>query len=458
VGESVRTGGTGPGRLRRSRPSIRARATLGAVVVVLVALVVGAVAFVWVLRTSLDDGVRTTGERTLDTLSSRVEADGAGAVSDEDDDVLVQVQDDAGRVLAHGDDAGSAPISTEDGARYRHDGATWLLVSDDVDLPGGGDGTIVIGASLDDADAAVREVTVLLVVAVPVMGLLMALVTWAVVGRALRPVDRMRREVDDIEASRLHARIAEPGSGDEVDRLATTMNRMLDRLDRSQRTQRRFVSDASHELRSPLATIRQHAELARAHPAVTGVEELADVVLDEGERLRDLVESLLLLTRIDERGADRDQDVDLDDLLLAAAARVRGAGRVTVEASGIGPARVHGDDRLLGRVVRNLVDNAVRHAAGTVTLGLRVDGGTAVLSVADDGDGIAPDDRTRVFERFVRLDDGRARDAGGSGLGLAIVDGIVRAHGGVVFVEQASPRGARFVVRLPSADPAAHPV
>lgn len=420
---------------------------------VLVALVVGAVAFVGVLRTSLVDGVRSSAEQTLDGLGARVEADGAAAVEAEDDDVLAQLQDGHGRVLARAEDSPEQPLATEE-SRYRHDGEPWLLVPDDVELPDGTDGVLVVGAPLEDADDAVRTVTVLLVVAVPGVVALMSLVTWLVVGRALRPVDRMRREVDAVEGANLHARVDEPGSGDEVDQLARTMNRMLARLEASQQAQRQFVSDASHELRSPLATIRQHAEVARAHPEVTGTADLADVVLGEGARLQDLVESLLLLTRVDERGRERDRAVDLDDLVFAEAARARpvppGTERsVRVDVVGVAPARVRGDDRLLGRVVRNLVDNAVRHAERTVTVALATVDGDAVLTVDDDGHGVPEADRARVFERFVRLDEGRARDVGGSGLGLAIVDAVVRGHGGTVTVSAAPAGGARFTVRLP---------
>ncbi len=435
-------------RVRRPR-SIRARATGGAAVVVLVALVIGAVAFVGVLRSSLTDGVRSSAEQTLDGLSTRVEADGAAAVEAEGDDVLAQLQDGTGRVLARGEDSPDAALAAADESRYRHDGERWSLVSDDVELPDGTEGVLVVGLPLEDADAAVRTVSVLLVVAVPVVVALMSLVTWFVVGRALRPVDRMRREVDDVEGVNLHARVAEPGSGDEVDRLAATMNRMLARLEASQQAQQRFVSDASHELRSPLATIRQHAEVARAHPDVTGPAELAAVVLDEGARLQDLVESLLLLTRVDERGRARDRAVDLDDLVFAEGSRSAGAAAVRVDVSGVAPARVGGDDRLLARAVRNLVDNAVRHAASTVTVTLVGAGDDAVLTVDDDGQGIPEQDRQRVFDRFVRLDEGRARDAGGSGLGLAIVDAVVRAHGGSTAVSTAPTGGARFTVRLP---------
>ncbi|MEK6312138.1 MAG: ATP-binding protein, partial [Curtobacterium sp.] len=180
-------------------------------------------------------------------------------------------------------------------------------------------------------------------------------------------------------------------------------------------------------------------------------DELAGVVLDEGARLEDLVTSLLLLTRVDERGVERDTAVDLDDVVLVEAVRLRGLG-VTVDAGAVGAARAAGDPVLLGRVVRNLVDNAARHAGSKVVLGLAVDAREVVLTVDDDGTGVPVEQRERVFERFVRLDEGRARDAGGSGLGLAIVHDVVRAHGGSVAVSDAPGGGARFVVRLPVSD------
>jgi len=433
----------------RRTPSIRARATFGAVVVFVLALVLGSLVFVGILRSTLVDGVVSTAEQSLDTLSARVELAGAPAVADVDD-VLVQVLDDAGTVLASGDDTGSAPLPTADRAEVKRDGEHWLVVSDEVELPGDREGTIIVGAPLDDTDEATSTVSWLLVAGVPLVAAVMGVVTWFVVGRALRPVDRMRREVDEIQSSRLGSRVQEPGSRDEIGRLATTMNRMLGRLERAQTRQQRFVSDASHELRSPLATMRQHAELARAHPEAIELAELSDVVIAEGDRLQQLVDSLLLLTRLDERGAERGDDVDLDDLVLEAASRVRAAGTVEVDTSGVGPARVRGDRALLGRAVRNLADNAARHARARVTLTVVTRGDRVEFSVDDDGVGISPADRESVFERFVRLDEGRARDAGGSGLGLAIVAAAVAAHGGTVEVATAPTGGARFTVHLPA--------
>ncbi|OII04813.1 sensor histidine kinase [Curtobacterium sp. MCBA15_005] len=428
--------------------------------VVLAALVLGAVAFVVVLRLVLLDGVRTSAEAGLEQVSSRVETDGAAAVTGYED-VLVQVIGDGGAVLAHGEDADGAALPTADESRWTHDGERWLLVADDVDLPGGGEATLVYGTTLDQADTAVRTAVVLLAVGVPVLVLVLVAVTWAVTGRSLRPVEQMRTEVETIRAARPDARVEVPDTGDEVARLASTMNAMLDRLELSAASQRRFVSDASHELRSPIASIRQHAEVAVAHPERTEAADLADVVRSEAVRLQDLVTGLLELSRLDEGGIRTRRPVDLDDLALDAVARARArstagdapardgdAPAVRVDGSAISAARVLGDERVLAGVVRNLVDNAVRHASTRVAVSLTEHDGSAVLTVDDDGTGVPEDERERVFERFVRLDEARSRDAGGAGLGLAIVRDAVRAHGGDTTVVTSPLGGARFVVRI----------
>jgi signal transduction histidine kinase len=283
-----------------------------------------------------------------------------------------------------------------------------------------------------------------------------------VASRALAPVERIRREVEQITGHRLDRRVPEPESRDEIHRLARTMNQMLGRLEDSRTRQQQFVADASHELRSPLASIRQTAEVARAHPDALPEGELAEAVLEESARMQRLVEQLLLLTGADEGAVARaHHDVDLDDLALAEARRIgrsgaggSGAGRsgLAVETSGVGAGRVRGDRTALAQVVRNLADNAARHADRTVTFGVHESRDGVDLVVEDDGPGIPDDQRERVFERFARLDEARARDAGGSGLGLAIVREIVAAHGGTVTVSSSALGGARFVVRLPAPD------
>nr|WP_275940923.1 HAMP domain-containing sensor histidine kinase [Nocardioides zeae] len=286
----------------------------------------------------------------------------------------------------------------------------------------------------------------------PVAVLLVGATTWVVTGRALRPVEAIRAQVAAIGGDDLAARVPVPPSRDEVARLATTMNGMLERLERSADQQRRFVSDTSHELRSPLAGLRQTAEVARSHPDAIDRAELTEAVLEETARMQHLVEQMLVLTRTAEGGGGRRRtDVDLDDLVLAEATRLRRLRPdLAVDASRVVPARAHGDGPALAQVVRNLADNAARHAAGAVRLSLEVGPSQHVdVVVEDDGAGVAADDRERVFERFVRLDEARARDDGGSGLGLAIVREVARAHGGDARVETGELGGARFVVRLP---------
>ncbi|MDO9352815.1 MAG: ATP-binding protein, partial [Solirubrobacteraceae bacterium] len=341
------------------------------------------------------------------------------------------------------------------------------------------DGLLIAGVDDGTRVEAVGTVTVLLLVAVPLLVAVMALVTWLAVGRALRPVERIRHDTEQVTAAGLGRRIDRPGTGDEIDRLAGTMNRMLDHLEQSDRRQRRFVSDASHELRSPLSALRQSAEVAAAYPASMPATKLAGIVAEESERMAGLVDGLLLLARADEHGLALDRrEVDLDDLVLAEARRLRELDHaLVVDASGVTACRVSGDAALLARALRNLVDNARRHARTRITLACasRPTSGAAgtpglegadragganqaglvggadwvVVSVSDDGAGIPEAERERVFERFVRLDESRARDSGGSGLGLAIVRSIARAHGGEIEIGESAEPGGRVIVKLP---------
>lgn len=438
---------------RRARPalSVRNRTTLAAVLVVGVVLSAGSAVFVRLVEDAFVGNVTSTAERDAESTADLLEASGAIRLP-EIDDALQQLYDAAGARVATSEDAELLALPHVDApARALIDGRDHILVTRTATIAGA-EYDLRVALPLDAPLAATRTVANLLLVGVPALLLLIAVVTWLIVGRALRPVDTIRREVDAIGAGELDRRVAEPRTDDEVGRLARTMNRMLERLESSARAQRRFVSDASHELRSPLASLRQHAELARSYPGRIDVDELAGVVLDEGARLQDLVESLLLLTRLDENaGPVARAAVDLDDLVLADAKRMRDVGTVAIDTSGVGPARVGGDERMLARALRNLTDNAARHARSQVAVAVHARDGEVELTVDDDGSGIPADHRERVFERFVRLDEGRARDAGGSGLGLAIVAEVVRAHGGSLGVEESPLGGARFVVRLPAA-------
>ena len=432
----------------RNWRSVRGRTTLGATVVVAVALLVGAFSFYGVLSASIHSATERAAEQRLQELSERTGGPGGRGVDALDDEILQIIGPD-GSVRAASEDAreklGSTALPVDDDPRTTTvDGETYLVVSDDI----GGDQTLVLAVSMDDDAETLATVATLLAVAVPLLLLLVAVTTWLVVGRALRPVERIREEVDGITAERLHQRVPVPQTADEIAALATTMNGMLDRLDAAATAQRRFVSDASHELRSPLATIRQHAELAQAHPDVTSIGELAEVVSEEGLRLQGIVESLLLLARLDEGASTHDVPVDLDDAALAEVSRLRAAG-FEVDGAGIHAARVDGDPRLLGQLMRNLADNAARHARGRIAIGATPAEGYVFVTVEDDGAGVPVAERERVFERFVRLDEARSRDAGGSGLGLAIARCIAASARGTLVVDDSRWGGARFVLTLP---------
>jgi signal transduction histidine kinase len=309
--------------------------------------------------------------------------------------------------------------------------------------------TLVAANSLQEVDSTVDSMTRVLVFGVPVLVALLAGLTWWLTGRALKPVEAIRAEAAAITGSTIHRRVPEPSTDDEVGRLARTMNSMLDRLEETSLRQRRFVSDASHELRSPVAVIRAQLEVALRRGDAADWPVVAHKVLAEDERLEQAVSELLELARTEEGAEPTPVVVDLDDVVLEETARTR---RVAVDTSHVLAGRVYGTTAQFSRVVANLLDNACRHAAAHVAVTLTQDGDEVVLVVDDDGPGIPPEQRDHVFERFTRLDEGRSRDAGGVGLGLAMVRAIVERHGGTVDVDDAPIGGARFVVRLPASD------
>jgi signal transduction histidine kinase len=369
---------------------LRIRVTATAVAIVGVALVIAAFAIVtWVGR-SLTNTVREAAQARTMQVAERIH------VGDQTP-VPADPQEETVQLLAPGEPLG--PVTIE---------GDYLTESTDVILPSGAHRTIVVSRGLDDVQDAQRAVAHALWIAIPVLLLLVGVVTWLVAGRTLRPV----REAGE--------------------------------------RQRRFVADAAHELRSPVASIRQHAEVASAHPETTDVGELATTVGAEGVRLQALVDDLLLLARLDEGAGVAREEVDLDDLVLAEAERLRATTTDEIRTRDVRAGRVRGDARSLERLVRNLGDNAARHA-GTVAFALAAEDGHVTLTVDDDGPGIPAVDRERVFERFVRLDEGRGRADGGTGLGLAIAREVARAHGGDVTLADSSLGGLRAEVALPSA-------
>ncbi|MDZ7734591.1 MAG: ATP-binding protein [Acidimicrobiia bacterium] len=315
---------------------------------------------------------------------------------------------------------------------------------------------VVAAGSLDEASASLDSVRDVLLVVVPVLILLVAGLAWVATGRALRPVSAMSQRVNEIGDRTLHERVPVPASDDEIAELARTMNAMLDRLQGAVVAQQRFVSDSSHELRTPVAAIRTEIEVAlarlEAEPgADPGWREVATRVLAEDDRLAALVEDMLVLARGDEGALVPDTEVDLDDIAYEQASRARG---IAVDVSGVSPARVRGAARDLDRAVGHLLDNAARHARGRVWVRLTTTGGEeAVLEVADDGPGISHADRGRVVERFTRLDEDRSRREGGAGLGLAVVVSIAEAHHGRLEIDDRPGGGAVLRLVLPATAP-----
>ncbi|MEU1690280.1 sensor histidine kinase [Streptomyces hirsutus] len=322
------------------------------------------------------------------------------------------------------------------------DTADYRFAAVDVQTHDRGLLTVSAGAPLAAEHSAVRTALTVMLIGFPLLAALVAGMTWVVTGRALRPVAGIREEMAAITASEdLKRRVPEPGTHDEIARLARTTNETLAALETSVERQRRFVADASHELRSPIASLRTQLEVAAAHPELLDL----DGAVEDTVRLQHLAADLLLLARLD--AGERPVDARVD---LAALAREEAAGRtgVTVDAES---AEVAGSRGQLARVLGNLLDNGRRHARETVSVSVRREGDRAVLAVADDGDGVAEADRERIFERFVRLDAARSRDDGGAGLGLAIARDVAVRHGGTLTAGAAPSGGALFELRLPLA-------
>ncbi|MDQ3691124.1 MAG: ATP-binding protein [Chloroflexota bacterium] len=453
VGEAMRE--RQPNFLARA-DSIRARTTVLAIVLVGVALIVGAVALVTVMRGALTESVLA--DARLRASDVAAELRGGTAPSEltlpSSDDVLIQVLDADDRVLAASAETPGTALATDLASgeaatiNVAGDDDPFLIVSVAAQGPSGAR-TVIVARVLDLVEESTEVVTTLLMAGLPILLVLVGVVAWLLVGRSLAPVEAIRREVEEISGTQLHRRVPVPRGTDEIAGLAVTMNEMLARLERASDRQRQLVADTSHELRSPIASIRQHAEVAAAYPERTNTSELAGTVLAESLRLARLVDDLLLLARADERNLQlKQRPLDLDDLEMEAARALRREGTIAVDSTGVSGGRVRGDADGLRRVVANLAENAARHARSRVAISVLEERGTVLLRVDDDGPGIAPADRGRVFERFVRLDAARARDAGGSGLGLAIVAELVAAHGGTVVVSDSPLGGSRIEVRL----------
>ncbi|HET6950990.1 MAG TPA: HAMP domain-containing sensor histidine kinase [Acidimicrobiales bacterium] len=342
-------------------------------------------------------------------------------------------------------------VMTRSGVLARLETITRKVTTPDGEL------TVTAAMPVDQMARSVDALRQALAVGLPAVIVVVGALVWVLVGRALRPVEAIRAEADAITGSTIHRRVPEPATRDEIGRLARTMNAMLGRLDAAAGRQRQFVSDASHELRSPVAAIRTGLEVARRSPERADWPAVADAALAEESRLEALLDDLLLLAAQDETGAPAPTTpVSLPALAHAEAKRPRRVPvAVAADPTPAGRPVVPGDADQLARALSNLVDNAARYAASAVRIAVTRGEGSVRLVVDDDGPGIPPADRERVFERFARLDDSRARNDGGTGLGLAVVRSIVTRHHGLVWVEDSPEGGARIVVEIHARPPAA---
>jgi signal transduction histidine kinase len=451
--------------LRGSTATVRFRITALATIAVLVVLSAGSIALLVVQRETLTRGLDEGLVQSVDRIEGLVATSRLPAIIVDlgDDDTIGQVVAPDGVVLASSRNVSDSPpvadVPATIGTSIRtvalpmDQESGFRLVSRRVIGP---DGPVVIfvAAILDEIDESARVVAMSLLGLVPTTAVVLGGIVWWLVGRTLRPVEAIRRQVADIGAGDRAGRVPEPPGDDEIARLARTMNAMLARVEAAARRQQAFVADASHELRNPLTRIRSAVEVDLAHPDGADLAETQRSVLEEATALERLVDDLLHLARSDASIATPRRDpVDLDDLVLAERARLRASTSVAVDVAGVTAAQVLGDRDELARVVRNLLDNAARHARRLVTVVLAEQGDDVVLIVADDGVGIPADQRDRIFERFSRLDAARDRSSGGTGLGLAICRDIVTRHGGSIDLDPTAPSGARFVVHLPTHEP-----
>jgi signal transduction histidine kinase len=427
------------------RVTIAATAVLGAGLLVGVLLL--AVLFARNRIATVDQTAVTEADTLVGLVSTGQLPDPLPAPADQP--VLAQVVDPDGSVVSATPSAGRVPILPVSELARVHDrgpftstatalGSAPLRVVVRQVSDGSGQLTVVTAVPYADVQATLEGSLAVLVIAVPIAIVAAGVAIWLAVTSSLRPVDAMSSaslQISDAGGP-MPPRLPVPDGDDEVTRLALALNAMLDRLHRATEAQRAFVADSAHELRSPIASIRTQLDVALAtSTSRPGWEEVARGVQADVTRLGDLVEDLLLLARLDAAAPQRVERVDL---------------RQVLDLEG-GPLWIEADPRTIRRAYDNVVSNAERHARHKVVVRADRDGDRVVVTVDDDGDGVAPHDRERVFERWVRLDEARSRDEGGVGLGLALARAIARSHGGDLTLDAGPLGGARVTLTLPAA-------
>lgn len=440
----------------RLRPTIRTRLTLAAAALAITMLLVAGLALVAIQRRALTQGLDESLRQTADNV-----APASGSIGDlppigDPEDTFVQILDGHDVVASTTNLSDAAvidptrgfPIGISTQRIARPDGQFRVLVRQlEQD---GADRWLIVGRNLDDVSDSVHILIVALAVVSPALVLLLGALSWWLVGRTLRPVDAIRQEVQGIGGAELHRRVPVPDTDDEIAVLARTMNDMLTRVQNASDQQQRFVDDASHELRTPLTRMLTDLDVALAHPDSDDPTQILRRLHDDASDLHTLLEDLLYLARSSHNRTVPDTEVDLDDLALTVAHEARTRTDHAIDTRAIQAVTTRGDERSLRRAIGNVVDNAVHHASSTVTIAVQLADGTAQVVVDDDGPGIPPESRAHVLERFVRLDEARARDDGGSGLGLAIAQEIVTRHRGLIEINDSPIGGARVTISLPS--------
>jgi signal transduction histidine kinase len=441
---------------------ISARSAAVSAVVVLVALTIAGAALDAVLYRSLLTGVDGAAAGRARDIAEALRSD---APDDLESDlfavdervVAVQLIAPDGKVMRRSGSAPERPLIpvSEFDAGLRRGMSDDAVPKDDMRVSGQrvatryGDYTVLVGGGSEAVEATTQTVALLLACGAPIIIAVVAAATYWLVRRSLQSVDAIRSRVAEISTSDLAERVPVSDRHDEISALAVTMNEMLTRIEAGHRAQQRFLGDASHELRSPLATIISGLEVAEAHPDLLDAELAVNTLLPEAQRMHALIEDLLLLARVDERSMVlRREQVSLGDLVEVEAVRMRRDAGCTIQTD-ISPVRLTCDPAAVSRLIRNVLDNAVRHAKSRVDIHVGCRDGSAILAIGDDGPGIAPADRGRVFGRFVRLDTDRSRSGGGTGLGLAIVAEVVAAHGGTVTIDDRPGGGTTMIVAFP---------
>jgi len=441
-------------RIRARLAPLRVRLTLGVAALSLIALTSGAVLLVWAVRTTLLSGIERRNDEELRMFEQQVLRGVSPDVLELPPGFVRPPLPPPPGPLTPGHPAplmlfGPKPGPSGLPADVHGFGSGWAVKARAIQLPSEGPFVVAVGRPLLEAERSIESMTRVLAAGVPLLVLMTTLAAWVLVGRALRPVHAMSNGASRIADATSGERLQVPATNDEVSTLATTLNGMLDRIAAGTRRQREFVSDASHELRSPIAALKTLLEVELAHPARSEPKALHDALLSETLRLETLSADLLALARLDEEKAPRHDEVDFDDIVLEESARPRGR---PVDTRGVAAAKVRGDRSALMHLVRNLLDNAARYARARVGVTTRTEAGVVVLFVDDDGPGIAETDRARVFERFTRSEADRSRHTGGAGLGLAVVRRIAEQHGGTVRAATSPEGGGRIELCLPALD------